>query len=236
MRYSARVDRCKTSTNVTIERKHMIDSHDSRTNGEDDGMTEKAAIHNREAILDQEKKQQAKPSFEELFQQNERRIHYHIHKLNIQDPHHEFFVEGMYAMWCAYKNYRPDQGVMSTYFNYIIRNRLIDMLRKKTRETHNEENYIQQQKPNLDNGNRDCQTNQPIPDRGGIEITDHPFWQQVQSILTANQWKWVKYYIMDDLPLKEIAEQEGVTMEAVKSWGKTAKKRLEKAGVKAWLD
>lgn len=31
--------------------------------------------------------EQAKLNFEEILRQNERRIHYHIHKLNTQDPH-----------------------------------------------------------------------------------------------------------------------------------------------------
>lgn len=98
-------------------------------------------------------------SFEDIFNQNKRRMHYQIHKRNIQDPHNEFYVEGLYAMWSAYKKYRPDQGVMPTYFNFIIRNRLIDMPRKKNREAHHQETFIQHAKQNPDNGNRDCRTN-----------------------------------------------------------------------------
>jgi len=61
------------------------------------------------------------------------------------------------------------------------------MLRKKTRGTDNDENYIKRQKSNPDNGNHDCRTNMPIPDRSGIEITDHAFWQQERTLLTDNQ-------------------------------------------------
>lgn len=183
----------------------------------------------------QKQESQVKMSFEDIFRQNERRIHYHIHRLNIQDPHREFYVEGLHAMWTAYKKYRPDQGVLSTYFNFTIRNRLIDMLRKKTRESHNQEAYIQQEKPNLDNGNRDCRTNMPIPDRSGIEVEDKTIWENIHAILTANQWKWVEGHIIKEMPLKEIAEQEEVTVEAVKTWAKTAKKRLRNAGVKEWM-
>jgi len=38
------------------------------------------------------------------------------------------------------------------------------------------------------------------------------------------------------MSLKEITEQEGATVEAVKSWGKTAKKRLGKAEIREWLE
>ncbi|WP_343032895.1 sigma factor [Virgibacillus doumboii] len=50
--------------------------------------------------------------------------------MNIQDPHQEYYQEGLVAMWNAYENYQPDNGPLSTYFNYIIRNRVIDLPRK----------------------------------------------------------------------------------------------------------
>ncbi|HLS09618.1 hypothetical protein [Lentibacillus sp.] len=43
-------------------------------------------------------------SFEEIFKQNEKRIHYHMLKLGINDPYREFYGESLYAMWMAYKN------------------------------------------------------------------------------------------------------------------------------------
>ncbi|WP_269410330.1 sigma-70 family RNA polymerase sigma factor [Lentibacillus daqui] len=183
-----------------------------------------------------ENSNEKKTSFEEIFKQNERRIHYHIHRLHIQDPHNEFFVEGLYAMWCAYKKYKPDQGVMSTYFNFTIRNRLIDMLRKKKRENQHQETFVQHEKLKIDNGNRDCKTNLPIPDTTGIEVQDEAFWKKMRGMLTDNQSKWVKYHVIEGLPLAEIAEQEGVTVDAVKSWGKTARKKLKSVGVRELLE
>ncbi|HLS07976.1 sigma factor-like helix-turn-helix DNA-binding protein [Lentibacillus sp.] len=38
----------------------------------------------------------------------------------------------------------------------------------------------------------------------------------------------MEYSIIEDMSLKAIAEQEGVTVEAVKSWGKAARRRLRK--------
>ncbi|MBP1971348.1 RNA polymerase sigma factor (sigma-70 family) [Virgibacillus natechei] len=70
-------------------------------------------------------------SFEEIFKQNERRVYYHIHQLRIQDPLQEFYREGLIAMWKTYGTYHPDEGPFATYFNFIIRNRLIKFLRKK---------------------------------------------------------------------------------------------------------
>lgn len=44
--------------------------------------------------------------------------------------------------------------------------------------------------------------------------------------MTEKQWDWVYYYVIHDMPLKEIAELKGVSVEAVKSWGKGARKKL----------
>src|SRR5699024_4772270 len=33
--------------------------------------------------------------FEDIYEQNKKRIHYQIHKLGIQDTHHEFYTEGI---------------------------------------------------------------------------------------------------------------------------------------------
>ncbi|MFC4025239.1 hypothetical protein ACFOUV_15695 [Oceanobacillus longus] len=38
----------------------------------------------------------------------------------------------------------------------------------------------------------------------------------MKKLLTKNQWEWVKYFIIVDKTLKEIAEQEGVAIEGRK--------------------
>ncbi|GAB4074311.1 hypothetical protein GCM10028778_18140 [Barrientosiimonas marina] len=57
-----------------------------------------------------------------------------------------------------------------------------------------------------------------------MAIADDAFWDRVKSKLTANQWKWVQYHIIEDMRLPEIARQEGVSAEAVKSWGREARR------------
>ncbi|TFJ92127.1 sigma-70 family RNA polymerase sigma factor [Lentibacillus salicampi] len=168
--------------------------------------------------------------FEEIFKQNERRIHYHIHRLNIQDPHKEFYQEGLVAMWRAYENYQPDKGPMATYFNYIIRNRMIDLMRKQNKEIEKTMHYAQEHRTHIDDGNyyRSQGLLYPMV-QNGRDVRDAAFWQQVRDQLSDNQWKWVIFHIIEDKPLKEIAEQEGVTVEAVKSWGKGVRRKLRGA-------
>ncbi|WP_404455239.1 sigma-70 family RNA polymerase sigma factor [Oceanobacillus kapialis] len=154
-------------------------------------------------------------TFEEIYEQNKRRIHYHIHKLHLQDPHKEYYQEGLIAMWQAYEKYNPDKGPMATYFNYTIRNKLIDMLRKQTNDSQKQKTYLEKQAPLLP---------KTTP---AITLNDIPqLLIEIKSILTAKQWKWFYHAVLMEMPLKELAAQENVSLEAVKSWGKQARRKL----------
>lgn len=171
-----------------------------------------------------EEKQFSEMRFEEVFEQNEKRIHYHIHRLGIRDPNQEFYAEGLYTMWLAYQKYNPNKGPLGTYFNYTIRNRLIDMLRKETREQEKKAYVEEKEKQRMDGAAEEqkCATGKTP----GSDVEVSEMWQEVKAQLTAKQWDWVYYYIIQDMSLKEIAEKKGVSVEAVKSWGKEARKKL----------
>ncbi|WP_249869206.1 sigma-70 family RNA polymerase sigma factor [Oceanobacillus saliphilus] len=168
--------------------------------------------------------------FEEIFKQNERRIYYQMQRLGIYDPSREFYMEGLYAMWIAYKKYEPDKGPLATYFNYTIRNRLIDLLRKKSRTLQAEEKIREQSQTQLQDGNyiRKSHASYPIPNIPDILLDDPIQWRKIKSQLTENQWKWVNFYILGDISIKDIAIQENTTPEAVKSWGKQVRKKLKR--------
>jgi RNA polymerase sigma factor (sigma-70 family) len=144
----------------------------------------------------------------------------------VRDPHQEFYQEGLVAMWHAYEKHEPDKGPLATYFNFTIRNRLIDLIRKQTRKQKGDAQVIRQEKKTLGNGNKACRTNMPIPDCTGIPVRDPEIWQSVKGLLTENQWKWVYGSLILDMPVKEIAAREGVSPDSVKSWGRQARKKL----------
>lgn len=174
------------------------------------------------------KKQQF--TFEEIFEQNERRIHYHLHKLNIRDPHHEFFQEGLIGMWKAYEQYQPNKGPLGTYFNFMIRNRLIDSIRKESRRMEKEVLASKDEEAAFDTEIFQKTNNSTLEDSSLEESLKHnpDLWKHIKGLLTEKQWKWLKYYIIEDLTIKEIAEQEEVSVEAVKGWAKEARKKLRK--------
>src|SRR5699024_10239494 len=94
-----------------------------------------------------------------------------LHKLGIKDPYNEFYVEGMYAMWEAYQKFQPDKGTLSTYFNYMIRFRLMDLLRKKARETKNLRSIVQAERLKGD-GNSMRKSGVPVIDPVGLQVKD----------------------------------------------------------------
>ncbi|WP_174614720.1 sigma-70 family RNA polymerase sigma factor [Virgibacillus ihumii] len=168
-------------------------------------------------------------SFEEIFEQNKRRIHFQIHKLNINDPHEEFFQEGLIAMWNAYEKYQPDKGPMATYFNCIIRNRLIDHLRKETTHQNIQEKAIKEELTQITEGNHHSlrgKVDLRLVSEQSLPLTDPALWKSLKSHLTERQWKWIYYHIIEDMSYTEIAVTENTTVEAVKSWGKQVRMKL----------
>jgi len=73
-------------------------------------------------------------SFEQLLEDYKPMIHNIIHRLGIMDPHQEFYQEGVLAFWEACQTYDEEKGKRSTYTYFIIRTRLINLIRKKNRK------------------------------------------------------------------------------------------------------
>ncbi|API93292.1 hypothetical protein J32TS6_11130 [Virgibacillus pantothenticus] len=176
----------------------------------------------------EDKKYNSHITFEEIVKQNERRIYYQLHKLNIRDPHQEFYQEGLVAMWNAYETYQPDKGPMATYFNYTIRNRLIDLIRKKGKEQERLNAYIAIQKNMGTSGNyyKTGSQRQFVQPLTGQEMDIEPIIEQAQQLLSRNQLKWFQQFLLQERSIKSISEQEGVSEDAVKSWGREARKKL----------
>lgn len=166
-------------------------------------------------------------TFDQIYEQNKRRIYYHIHQLRIQDPHQDYFQEGLTSLWEAYKTYQPHKGPMSTYFNYIIRNRLIDLLRKQTRYHSSLNDYlstyphatIHHNQANLD------PTNYILSDNTLLNI-------KLECNLTNKQWDWLYYCGLHGMTIEELAAKKQTTTDAVKSWAREARKKLRTEKIK----
>ncbi len=165
--------------------------------------------------------------FDAFFAQHERRIHYQIRRLHIPyQLYDDFFSEGLVAMWRAYDEYDESRANIGTFLNYRIRFRLIDLQRHLIREQEKIEIATEAQMVEQHSGNRDRSRNDFLIDVRGIELPDDTFWRDVRVRLSDNQWKWVKYYVIRGLSIKEIAHLENVSEVAVKSWARETRRKL----------
>lgn len=181
-------------------------------------------------------------NFEQFFKANQNRIHYQIHRLNVRyDWRDEFFTEGIAALWGAYQEFDDRKGEVGTFLNFRIRYRLIDLLRKKIREEERDEAIIQQQTTNMTSGTQVRHALTPLPEKIELSLRvdseeKAAFWQSIQEQLTDKQWKWVKYFILADLSIKEIMEIEDVSADAVKNWGRSVRRKLKRDDIKKALE
>ncbi|MDQ0352057.1 RNA polymerase sigma factor (sigma-70 family) [Alkalibacillus filiformis] len=152
--------------------------------------------------------------FEDLLKQYNNMIHYQIHKLFIKDYEGEFYQEGVTALWEAYLKYGQDPTFpkMATIH---IRSRLIDKIRKHKRVQDREtfDKYI------------DHQNHQVVINKQ-IEHFDPHFWSTVRQSLSDKQWLFIEKRILKGYSIKDIADQEQTTVDAVKGWGQAAKRKL----------
>ncbi|MCP3031483.1 sigma-70 family RNA polymerase sigma factor [Halobacillus sp. A1] len=152
-------------------------------------------------------------NFERVVKENQRLIYYHIHSLRINDSEGTYFSEGLVALWKAYESYDKELGKFSTFLSWKIRNALIDRIRKESTQQKHQLNYLQQTSATTSLLTEDY-------------IEDHHLWEQVKSLLTQNQWKWVYYFIIHDLSVEQIASLEKVSKDSVKNWGRHARRIL----------
>src|SRR5699024_2697296 len=116
------------------------------------------------------------------------------------------------------------------FLNYRIRYRLLNVLRKKARESKYWDDAVMERIVELCDGNwkRGYQADVPLYDERGMVIDSEfeEFWRDVRSRLSEKQWKWIEYRVIADLSVKEVMEIEDVTADAVKGWGREVRKKL----------
>ncbi|QHS23754.1 sigma-70 family RNA polymerase sigma factor [Virgibacillus sp. MSP4-1] len=153
--------------------------------------------------------------FSHVLEEYERIIFHFIHKYGIRDPENEFYQEGVIALWKAYKDYDPAKGKFSTYAYFLIQKTFLTLIRKSNRQTEKDQYYIEVK-------SKDFQEVAEELDTG----FDPYLYEQIKQVLTDNQMKWFQRFVLEDLSIKEIAEKEKVTIDAVKNWGRLAKPKV----------
>ncbi|AXI08888.1 hypothetical protein CV093_08565 [Oceanobacillus sp. 143] len=72
-------------------------------------------------------------SYQEIVSQNQKRYLQHIQKLSMNAAEQIVYHGATYTIWHPFKKREPDKGTLSTYFNFTIRNHLIDLIQDKSK-------------------------------------------------------------------------------------------------------
>ncbi|WP_264739944.1 sigma-70 family RNA polymerase sigma factor [Cytobacillus firmus] len=152
-------------------------------------------------------------SFEQVAAQYEPMIHQIIRSLNIYQNQEEYFQIGLIRLWEAWNLFDPARGSFLTFAYNIVKQKIIDELRKARMQkndtfTLDDEFWSEVESPYSD---RPLEEGQLLSYCGG---------------LTRNQTIWVLSSFLYDLSARQIAEQHGVTVSAVKAWKKGALTKL----------
>ncbi|WP_208586205.1 sigma-70 family RNA polymerase sigma factor [Gracilibacillus suaedae] len=153
--------------------------------------------------------------FEDILKDSEKMIYHIMHKYQIRDVEGEFYQEGLIALWNAFQNYDPSKSKFSTFAYYGITRSFINKIRKDNRERDQFQRWFNQV------------TIEDLVVVDELEV-DTPLLLDIQKELTDKQWCWFDKFVLKDQSVRSIAEEEGVTENAVKNWGKLARKKIQK--------
>ncbi|MGJ7034171.1 sigma-70 family RNA polymerase sigma factor [Anoxybacillus eryuanensis] len=145
--------------------------------------------------------------FETVVEQYRPLISYIIRQLHIHRHVDEYVQIGLIALWEAYERYDETKGSFCTFAFKMIRWRIVSQLRKETKNV-----YV------------------PLPDeyvlKEDVDFFANIVWEDAMRHLSPREQIWLVRHVMEGKTLKQIAAEEGVTVNAVKQWRMSAVKKL----------
>jgi len=140
-------------------------------------------------------------------------IHHMIKKLAIYKDKDEFIQLGLISIWETIGSFNPGKGEYSNYLYRHMRGRFLDELKRRTREMNRtaypkEEFWEVMESPDL-------------------YREEKHYIEGICKGLSNGETKWVIYTFINQMTIKEIAEQENVSPSAVKWWKKGAIEKLK---------
>ncbi|MGX1981614.1 DNA-directed RNA polymerase [Thermolongibacillus altinsuensis] len=156
-----------------------------------------------------------KESFESIVEQYHLLIYHVMKKLNIYTNVDEYYQIGLIALWEAHEHYDKAKGKFSSFAFKKIYWSMISEMRRQIKTKSAQYSLTDELLHTLQTEGKDI----PISNEMYEEWLAH---------LSPCQRKWLIGYIVNEKTLKEIAEEEGVSVNTVKQWRITAIKKLKK--------
>jgi RNA polymerase sigma factor (sigma-70 family) len=175
---------------------------------------ESTAEYEKSALLERNGSLEKDLTFQKLANQFEPLIWHVIRSFRIYKDFDLYYQAGLIGLWKAWRQFAPDKGEFSAFAYHKVKGQILNEFEKEVRFQH-----------------RHMLTEHD--DRGNNQLyEENPFEREILLSycheLTDNQKKWVLQTFLEGKKLQEIAESEGVTYEAVKSWRRGAMKQLRK--------
>ncbi|TYR79735.1 sigma-70 family RNA polymerase sigma factor [Priestia megaterium] len=137
-----------------------------------------------------------------------------IHKHHIYKDFDEYYQLALIGLWRAYQKLDDSKGSFSAYAYTTVRGTILSHLnataQREERETPTEDFVL--------SSNED----QSLP----VLLEQSIIAEQIES-LTSREKIYVQEYLLKGYSYKELAAKYGVSVGAVKNWGKTARKKLK---------
>lgn len=152
-------------------------------------------------------------SFEQLADQYQPMIHKIIRSLNIYKNLDEFYQISLIALWDAQKNYNDEKGSFTSFAYSYIKGRLISEMKKANKQA---ERFV----------SPDDEYWETAADPQEFFSFEKDFLQTYGQTLSEKETKWLIMACFIGLSIKEIAENENVTISAVKQWRSSARRKL----------
>jgi RNA polymerase sigma factor (sigma-70 family) len=156
------------------------------------------------------------PTFDRIVEEEKWLIHYCMKQLHIYKQQDEYYQEGLIGLWEAYQRFDEGFGVaFRTYAWRMIRGKMLTLLRRSKRH----------------------EDRQVTLSEAMIEIIEDPklpmpleneIMMDYCAGLTDAQKKWVILHFIEGKGQNQIALDENVSLETVKSWRRYALQKMRK--------
>ncbi|MGV3489552.1 MAG: sigma-70 family RNA polymerase sigma factor [Tuberibacillus sp.] len=149
------------------------------------------------------------PEFENVIRMYEPLIKKFLNKYGLVSDFDEYRQIAWIALWEAYKNFNPQKGPFPAYASAMIRGRLLTEIKRRRSYVHKHE------------------LTDRIHENGKMEEATPPEVDIPLSILSSREKQWIRAAVFEEMSTKEIASRFGVTQDTVRSWKKSALKKLK---------
>lgn len=154
-------------------------------------------------------------SFDEIKQKYEPIIKKQLTALNIYQNYEEFYHVGVIGLWDAYRRFDPEKGSFGSFAVKTVRGNMLMHLTKEAR--YNERQHLV----------GDVKLFERIGTTEDQALALELFTPYIEN-LTPRERLWVIETFLHDKRPKEIASEQNVSINSVKTWRSSALKKLRK--------